>query len=218
MRALLFGSSARRGATGWTDGARIVSLLTTARPDVVIEGESPCGGADRLVRIAAESLGIPVDPYPQRDDVDGPRGFLRRNERMHREGRPHVAAGFVSGRVGSPLSGGSAHMADVCRRAGTPVVVYREDGIELPPQHGAPLRDDLATALGIVRGLYRICPDVEPAGRALRAAWDAERARAPVGDVVVMARGALGEVEKIAGEQSRVGPWLAVAAGVLRRW
>ncbi len=163
MRLLIFGSSARRGATGWTDVARVSSLLATALPDVVIEGESPCGGADALAREVAESLGIAVDPYPQRDDVDGPRGFLRRNERMHRDGKPDVAAGFVSGKVGSPLSGGSAAMAAICVRAGTPLVVYREDGVE-------PYAD-LATAYHQMRRLYVATLDerlVAP-GQALKA-------------------------------------------------
>lgn len=163
MLALLFGSSARRGATGWTDVARVSSLLATALPDVVIEGESPCGGADALAREVAESLGIAVDPYPQRDDVDGPRGFLRRNERMHRDGRPDVAAGFVSGKVGTPLSGGSAHMAGICVRAGTPLVIFREDGVELPhvtdPEcRGDRIAGDLYHARRMLVGLHRAAP------------------------------------------------------------
>jgi hypothetical protein len=49
---------------------------------------------------------------------------------MHRDGKPDRAIGFISGKVGEPLSKGSASMLAICKRAGTPVIVYREDGVE----------------------------------------------------------------------------------------
>ena len=49
---------------------------------------------------------------------------------LDRDGRPDRAIGFISGKVGSPLSRGSAGMLAICKRAGTPVAVYREDGVE----------------------------------------------------------------------------------------
>ena len=139
-----FGSSARRGAAGWTDRERVRSVLDTCRPDVTVDGASPSGGADDIVNEEAwrhfiernldtdRARRCPMDPA-----LDGPggRAFLRRNERMYREHRPSLAAGFVSGKVGSPLSAGSAAMARICLRGLTdappcPVVVYREDGVE----------------------------------------------------------------------------------------
>lgn len=226
MRLLIFGSSARRGATGWTDVARVSSLLATALPDVVIEGESPCGGADALAREVAESLGIPVEPYPQRDDVDGPRGFLRRNERMHRDGKPDVAAGFVSGKVGTPLSGGSAHMAEVCMKAGTPLVIFREDGVELPhvtdPEcRGDRMAGDLYHARRMLVGLHRAAPwareDIERAGSVVRAALDRARSRVPTVELVPAVTAAWDAVEALRIAQPRLVPWVQVAEAIVRR-
>jgi hypothetical protein len=152
LTLLGFGSSARRGATGWTDGARVRWVIDTAQPDLVVDGASPAGGADQLVHDTAQfhfalctldpdhhAIRCPVDTL-----LDGPwpRAGMRRNERMYRTHRPGLAAGFVSGKVGTPLSSGSAHMAGICL-AGLPglakghyhafpcaVVVYRDDGVE----------------------------------------------------------------------------------------
>lgn len=225
MRALLFGSSARRGATGWTDAARVRDLLLTAAPDVVIEGESPCGGADALAREVAESLGMAVDPYPQRDDVDGPRGYLRRNERMHRDGKPDVAAGFISGKVGAPMSSGSVHMAGVCVRAGTPLVVVREDGVELPhvtdPEcRGDRIAGDLYHARRMLVGLCRLPwarDDVIPAGIAVAEALKAARAMAPTRDVVPLVTAAWNQVEVLRGKCPRLAPWIEVVEALVRR-
>ncbi len=225
MRALLFGSSARRGAAGWTDVASVSSLLATALPDVVIEGESPCGGADALAREVAESLGMAVDPYPQRDDVDGPRGFLRRNERMHRDGRPDVAAGFISGKVATPLSSGSAAMAAICVRAGTPLVILREDGVELPhvtdPNcRGDRIAGDLYHARRMLVGLCRLPwarDNVIPAGVAVAEALKAARARAATRDVVPLVTAAWNQAEVLRGKQPQLAPWVEVVEALVRR-
>lgn len=205
--------------------ARVSSLIATALPDVVIEGESPCGGADALAREVAESLGMAVEPYPQSDDVDGPRGYLRRNERMHRDGKPDVAAGFVSGKVGSPLSGGSAHMAGVCLNAGTPLVLYREDGVALPhvtdPEcRGDRMAGDLFHARRMLVGLCRLPwarDDVIPAGVAVAEALKAARTRAATRDVVPLVTAAWNQVEVLRGKQPRLAPWVEVVEAIVRR-
>lgn len=179
-----FGSSARRGATGWTDRARIRGVIDTCRPDVVVDGASPSDrremvngvevlrGADMIVHAealahfdagrlpTARAKRCPMDPA-----LDGPGGaaFLRRNARMYREHRPSLAAGFITGKVGSEMSSGSRAMARICL-AGLrgddprvvlvppcPVVIYRDDGVE--PYH------DIATALGQLRRLYAVTKD-----------------------------------------------------------
>ena len=223
MRALLFGSSPRRGATGWTDGARIAAFLATTCPDVVIEGEA--AGADRLSRLVAESLSIPVDPCPVDTAIDGPwpAAGHRRNERMHRTKLPDVGAGWISGKVGSPMSSGSAGMARICEAAGTPIVVYREDGYELPyptdPEcRGARIAGDLWWARRTLRGLVKFArEDVIAAGMAVAAAHDRARARAPTAEVVPMVAAAWNAVETLRGRQPRLGPWLEVVDAVVRR-
>ncbi len=99
-------------------------------PTVIIEGEAI--GADQCARRWAKARGVPVMPFPVDNATDGPwpAAGHRRNARMHRDGRPDRAIGFISGKVGSPLSRGSAGMLAICKRAGTPVAVYREDGVE----------------------------------------------------------------------------------------
>lgn len=239
MRCLIFGSSHRRGSTGWTDGQRILYLLTIARPDVVIEGESPAGGADRLARIGAESLGIHVDPCPHDPRVDGPApgGLFARNARMRREKRPHVGACFGSGKVGEPLSSGSADMLAICERGlwkgrgkakelvapPIPVVVYREDGIDMPRATdpdcpGDPMAGDLWYARRTLRGLVRFArEDVIEAGLAVAAAHDRVRARMPTSAVRPYVAAAWNAVETLRARQGRLGPWLDVVEGVVKR-
>ena len=96
----------------------------------LIEGEAV--GADLLAREAAWHLEQRVERFPVTKSLDGdwPAAGHRRNARMHRDGKPDRAIGFISGKVGSPMSKGSAGMLAICRRAGTPVIVYREDGVE----------------------------------------------------------------------------------------
>lgn len=99
-------------------------------PTVIIEGEAI--GADQCARRWAKARGVAVDPYPVDNSKDGdwPAAGHRRNARMRGDGKPDRAIGFISGKVGSPMSKGSAGMLAICRRAGTPVIVYREDGVE----------------------------------------------------------------------------------------
>jgi hypothetical protein len=209
MRALLFGSRS------WLDPAPIGRLLDAATPDLVIEGESPGGGADILAREQAEARGILVLPCPVDHALDGPwpAAGHRRNERQFRL-RPTHAAGFISGKVGTPFSRGSAGMARICMRGlpgypPIPLVIYRDDGLELP-------RGGLVEALALLRLLYRTTPEVAAAGAAARTALEARAAGAPPEDVAALLAGARGEVEKVMGEQPRAAPWLAVVLGLLR--
>lgn len=99
---------------------------------VVIEGEAD--GADILSRIIAGNLGQNVERFPVDHALDGPwpAAGPRRNARMDREGRPVLARGFVVGRRGTPLSRGSAGMLGILQRRGCPVIVHRDDGVEVP--------------------------------------------------------------------------------------
>lgn len=175
-----FGSSARRGATGWTDRARIRQVLDVLRPDATVDGASPAGGADEmfhqeaLMHFEGRPGRRPFDtrrcPVDHAFDGPWPAAGHRRNARMYRTHKPSLAVGFISGAVGSPLSSGSAGMLRICRdglhgedrrvllAAPCPVVVFRDDGIE----------PDLSP-LTTMRRLYRATQDerLVPPGRAL---------------------------------------------------
>jgi hypothetical protein len=126
----------RYGRSPWF-GPRHQAIQAQMRADVaehgtilVIEGEA--NGADVLARAVAYSLKQVVMPYPVDTKIDGPwpAAGHRRNARMHREGKPVAARGFIVGERGTPLSRGSAGMLDILRRAGVPTIVHRDDGIE----------------------------------------------------------------------------------------
>lgn len=201
LTLLGFGSSARRHATAWTDRARVRAVIEACQPDVVVDGASTAGGADDIVHGEAVVLGIRSLRCPVDHALDGawPAAGHRRNARMYREHRPSLAAGFVSGRVGMPLSSGSAGMARICLRGldgvpPCPVVVYREDGIE-------PYRD-LSMALAMLRLLYVVTKDerLVPPGKALKMMAPRDEAIAALG---------------FAAEGSRWAPWIeAVIATV----
>ena len=165
LTLLGFGSSARRGATGWTDRARLRAVIDACQPDATVDGASPSGGADDvfheeavehfLARGMAPDLArrCPMDPR-----LDGAHGFLRRNARQYREHRPALAVGGITGKAGSPLSSGSANMLSICLRGlpGVPpcaVVVLRDNGVEP--------HVDLDTALAYAREGSRWAPWIE---------------------------------------------------------
>lgn len=205
-----FGSSARRGATGWTDRVRVNQTLAICRPGIVVDGASPSDkpdhGADRMVHEEAERLGLRSErcPYDPARDGPTPMGFFARNVRQYVTWKPTVAAGFISGAVGSPLSSGSAHMLGVCLqgREGVPpcpVVVYRDNGIE---------PSDLATALAQLRRLYAVTRDpalVSP-GKALASLCECG---SPSPEEVVAALA-------YAADGSRWAPWIEAARASLR--
>lgn len=174
-----FGSSHRRGTIGWTDQARPHWVIDTCQPDRAVDGKSPAGGADDVCHDAARLhytlRGLDPDARTARCPVDHaldgpwPAAGHRRNARMYRVWKPSLAAGFITGKVGSPLSSGSEGMARIClaglRDGGAsihanrareiappcPVVIYRDDGVE-------PYAD-LATALAQLRRLYAVTKD-----------------------------------------------------------
>jgi hypothetical protein len=117
------------GSRSWTDAVLIGAVLDVLRPSVVVEGESPGGGADILFRQEADRRNIQVLPRPIDPGLDGRRRCapLSRNGRMLLD-NPDRAVGCISGRMGSMFSPGSADMLQRCRAAGIPVIVFREDG------------------------------------------------------------------------------------------
>lgn len=221
LTLLGFGSSARRGAEGWTDRAKVRAVLDACCPDATIDGASPAGGADRLfyeearAHLDARGLSPAARHCPVDASLDGPwpAAGHRRNARMYREHRPSLAVGFVSGRVGSPLSSGSAGMAQTCFYSlgapPCPVAVYRENGVE--PYDGLVLtpRTALACAVAQMRRLHRVTRDarlVVP-GKALVAFWEGKAPR----DEVLAALG-------FAADGSRWGPWIEAIAATVRAW
>ena len=204
-RVLLFGSSSRRGATGWTDPLPIRSLLATLRPSVVAHGASPSGGADALADSEAEAASIPREPYPVDPALDGPwpAAGMRRNGRMLATFRPQLAAGFVEGKVGQRvgtrgcyLSNGSDDMARRCRAAKVPLVIVREGAVE-------PAEDPMALMLA----LYAVTREeaLVPAGKALRAWTRGEVAAEEVALALRCAR-----------ETSRAAAWLGAVEAAVR--
>ena len=198
------------GSRAWTDKRRIAYLLETVRPYSVIEGEA--NGADAIARNEAMARDIVVRRFPVDNAIDGawPAAGHKRNARMYRDGAPSLAAGFVTGKVGSPLSKGSEGMASVIRRAGkVPLAIYREDGIEPLARADEPLEHRLAVARGEMLKLHHFAPaDVKLAGVAVRAALDLARGMYDMrraGEAVMAARSAL-EALRIA--QPRLTPWL----------
>lgn len=125
MRLLVFGSRT------WTDRASVWRALSALPRSCIIEGEAR--GADTLARQWAQFYRVPVEKYPANWGLGRSAGPIR-NARMHLEGKPDKAIGFVCGSVHEPLSRGSQNMAYICRGAGTPLLIVREDGSwELSP-------------------------------------------------------------------------------------
>ena len=87
--------------------------------DCVIEGE--CRGADRAGRIAAEGLGIPVEPYPADWDQYGKSAGPIRNRQMLKEGKPDLVLAFHSN---IEKSKGTKDMIFAANKAGIQVRLY----------------------------------------------------------------------------------------------
>lgn len=233
MRVLGFGTShsVKRQQTGWSDPLPFRSALAIALPDYAIHGDSWGKGADDVFDVeakahfAARGLSGRVLPFRVDPDRDGraKNAPILRNVRMHREGKPDVGIGGIMGKIGTPWSRGSAHMAEVCEKAGTPLVIYREDGIELPtptdPEcRGDRMAGDLWYARRMLRGLVRFArEDVIAAGMAVAAAHDRVAARMPTSAVRPYVAAAWSAVEVLRGRQPRLGPWLDVVEGLVKR-
>jgi hypothetical protein len=208
-----FGSSARRGHRPWTDRVRVRGVIDVLEPDIVVDGASPSGGADDIIHEEAvrhfrsrpsndpDEFDASACRCPMDERIDGHRGFLRRNARMYRTHRPTVAAGFIVGAVGTPMSSGSANMAGICMHGldgvpPCPLVILRDDGIE-------PASDPLAA----MRLLYARtkAPELVPAGLALRALSEGKASR----EEVLVALGC-------ARERSRWAAWIESVEMALR--
>lgn len=76
-------------------------LLRERGIEVLIHGACPLGtgGADRLAHDWAFARGVPVLPFPPREELDGkwPGAGPHRNERMLRAGRPTAGLAFPGG-------------------------------------------------------------------------------------------------------------------------
>ena len=92
-------------------------LVLGMRPiEVVIQGECPAGGADKLADEWAILRGLPREPYPVDTKLDGdwPQAGVRRNARMLRLSRPTLVLALPGGR-------GTADMMRRARAAGVSV-------------------------------------------------------------------------------------------------
>lgn len=141
-----FGTSHRRGQIGWSDREKLRRVIDACEPDATVDGASPSGGADDVLHEEAceffLSRGVSMErarrcPMEIAKDGQHRSRFMNRNARMYREHRPSLAVGAITGKVGSPLSAGSAHMLGIClagipaeRVPPCPVVVLRDDGLE----------------------------------------------------------------------------------------
>lgn len=122
----------------WGRRARVV--LVQMRADVarfgrIIDVEGEADGGDIVSRVVATWLGQAHDPYPVNTAIDGPwpAAGHRRNARMDRDGRPVEGRAFIVGDVGTPFSRGSAGMVEILRIRGVPVIIHRDNGIEVQP-------------------------------------------------------------------------------------
>lgn len=82
------------GDRDWTDAKFIKEHLSQMRSqiDVLIEGEAR--GVDRLARIAAQELNIPVLPFPANWKKYGKAAGPIRNQQMLKEGKPTCVWAF----------------------------------------------------------------------------------------------------------------------------
>src|ERR1700676_3809982 len=91
------------GGRNYANATRLNAVLDAVHRkhaiEVLIEGECPSGGADKLARLWAESRGVPVDPCPVDHELDGPwpGAGPRRNERMYVEKKPTHGVSFDGG-------------------------------------------------------------------------------------------------------------------------
>lgn len=88
------------GSRNYTNRARLYAVLDAIHRkhaiEVLIEGECPEGGADKMSREWAESRGVPVDPCPVDHALDGPwpGAGPRRNTRQLVEKKPTHCTAF----------------------------------------------------------------------------------------------------------------------------
>ena len=118
MRVLVCGSRDYTNRLLITE--RLCALLDDGY-ETLIEGEAR--GADTFARLAGESLGMQILPFPADWNKYGKRAGYIRNQQMLDEGRPELVVAFYSRPVKSK---GTQMMVDIAMKAGVPVVEYVE--------------------------------------------------------------------------------------------
>ena len=112
------------GSRFWTDGKFIRKILQKYQEDCSIEAvvEGEAFGADKLAREAAESLRIPVRPFPAIWHQYGKAAGPIRNQQMLDEGKPDMVLAFHDN---LHQSKGTADMLRRARRREITVRIYR---------------------------------------------------------------------------------------------
>lgn len=111
------------GDRNWTDEAKIRAELRAAYhlwPDMIL-CHGAARGADTIAGTIAESLGVPVTPFPADWKRFGRRAGPIRNRQMLREFRPTRALAFHDH---IEQSKGTKDMVGAARAAGIPTFVY----------------------------------------------------------------------------------------------
>jgi hypothetical protein len=109
------------GDRHWKDGHAVKrELLKLEGVRCVIEGEA--SGADIFGRVAAESLGIQVKPFPALWNLYGKAAGHVRNRQMLVEGKPDLVLAFHSN---IEKSKGTKNMVEQARKAGVPVKIFK---------------------------------------------------------------------------------------------
>jgi len=108
------------GDRNWSHKAIIQKILSSIKPDVVIEGEAR--GADSMAREVAESLEIVVEKYPANWEKYGKSAGMVRNTQMLKEGKPDLVLAFHDDIENSK---GTKNMVAQARKAGIETVIIR---------------------------------------------------------------------------------------------
>ena len=110
------------GSRDFTDEvAVLVALRGVAKYGATVH-VGDARGLDSIVRRKCESLGIPVVVFPADWEREGRAAGFRRNARMISSQPDRVVAFFGP----SGETKGTMHTVDLAKRAGIPVVIYRE--------------------------------------------------------------------------------------------
>lgn len=113
------------GDRNWENFQLIIDTLSKIQQErgveVVIEGEAK--GADTCGKVAAERLGIPVEPHPALWRKYGLKAGPIRNREMLKDGRPTLVLAFHNYIENSK---GTKDMVNTARAAGVPVHIITE--------------------------------------------------------------------------------------------
>lgn len=120
------------GDRNWTDYDRILTALSceegnyfNSGPNIIIECviEGEAQGADKMGRLAAEELGIPVLQFPAKWNLYGHRAGPIRNQQMLDEGKPTQVWAFHNN---IQKSIGTKDMIRRANKAGILVILFTE--------------------------------------------------------------------------------------------